>query len=138
MKSYKINKILVPVDFSALSDKAIQTAVAISKRQLASITLMYVVEHTYLYFSPEASTVVGAGSVLQQLLKDANENLGTIAKKLRVNHDIVVNHIVQTGNPADEICRWAFHKRMDLIVNGYSWRFRFARVLHGVYCLSRC
>ncbi|MBL7862212.1 MAG: universal stress protein [Cyclobacteriaceae bacterium] len=116
MKNYEINKILVPVDFSTLANNAIQTAIAMSKRQLATITLMYVVENTYVLFPPEAS--VAAGALLPQLVHDANQNLGTLAKELRVKHDIVVNHIVQSGNPADEICRWALHKKMDLIVMG--------------------
>lgn len=116
MNNYEINKILVPVDFSTLANNAIQTAIAMSKRQLSTITLMYVIENTYVLFPPEAS--VAAGALLPQLVQDANQNLSTLAKELRVKHDIVVNHIVQSGNPADEICRWALHKKMDLIVMG--------------------
>ncbi len=116
MKKYEINKILVPVDFSTLANNAVQTAVAISKRQLATITLMYVVENAYVLFPPEVSGA--AGTLLPQLVKDANDNLSKLARELRVKHDIVVTHIVQSGNPADEICRWALHKKMDLIVMG--------------------
>ena len=116
MKSYEINKILVPVDFSTLSNNALQTAIAMSTRQLATITLMHVIENTFTLFPPEAGAALG--TILPQLVKDANDNLGNLAKELRVKHDIVVNHIVQTGNPADEVCRWAFHKKIDLIVMG--------------------
>lgn len=116
MKKYEINRILVPVDFSTLAKQAMETAVAISKRQLATITLMYVVENTFVLLPPEVSGA--AGTLLPQLVKDANENLSNLAKELRVKHDIVVNHIVQSGNPADEICRWALHKKMDMIVMG--------------------
>jgi nucleotide-binding universal stress UspA family protein len=41
-----------------------------------------------------------------------------LAKKIRTHHDLVINHIVQSGNPADEICRWALHKNSNLIVMG--------------------
>ena len=116
MSTYQIKKILVPVDFSTLANNAIETAIAMSKRQLATITLMHVIENTYVLFPPEANGA--AGALLPQLVKDANENLSHRAKELRVKHDIVVNHIVQAGNPADEICRWALHKKMDLIVMG--------------------
>ncbi len=116
MKKYEINTILVPVDFSTVAYNAMQTAVAISKRQLSTITLMYVVENTFVLFPPEISAA--AGSLLPQLVKDANENLSNLAKDLCTKHDIVVNHIVQSGNPADEVCRWALHKKMDLIVMG--------------------
>jgi len=113
---YEIRKILVPVDFSPLANQAIETAIAVSKRQLATLTLIYVVENTFILFPPEAHA--GSSPLLPKLIKDANENLGNLAKELRTKHDIVVNHVVQSGNPADEICRWAHHKNMDLIIMG--------------------
>lgn len=116
MKTYEIKRVLVPIDFSPVSLNALQTAIAICKRQLASLTLIYVVENTYTLFPPEAGGI--AGTILPDLVNGANENLNELAKKVRVEHDIVVNHIVQTGNPADEVCRWALHKEINMIVMG--------------------
>lgn len=113
---FHIKRILVPIDFSPLARNALETAIAISKRQLSAITLIHVVENTYVLFPPEAGGASGA--LLPELVKNANKNLSELAKELRVEHDIVVNHIVQSGNPADEICRWALHKSCDLIVMG--------------------
>lgn len=116
MEGYEIRKILVPVDFSPIATNALETAIAMCKRQLSTLTLIYVIENSYLLFPPEAG---GAGAaVFPQLQKDANENLANLCKELRVKHDIVINHIVQAGNPADEICRWALHKKYDLVVMG--------------------
>jgi nucleotide-binding universal stress UspA family protein len=116
METYKIKKVLVPIDFSTVSINALETAVAICKRQLATLTLIHVVENTYVLFPPEAGGATGA--ILPDLVKNANETLNELAKKLRTNHDLVINHIVQSGNPADEICRWALHKEFNLIVMG--------------------
>jgi nucleotide-binding universal stress UspA family protein len=116
METYKIKKVLVPIDFSTVSLNALETAVAICKRQLATLTLIHVVENTYVLFPPEAGGATGA--ILPDLVKNANETLNELAKKLRTNHDLVINHIVQSGNPADEICRWALHKELNLIVMG--------------------
>ncbi|MBK5277602.1 MAG: universal stress protein [Bacteroidia bacterium] len=116
MKAYEINKVLVPIDFSQISLNALETAVAICKRQLATLTLIHVVENTYVLFPPEAGGAVGV--ILPELVKTANENLNELAKSLRSKHDLVINHIVQSGNPADEICRWALHKEASLIVMG--------------------
>ncbi len=116
MTQYKINKILVPVDFSAVANNALETAIAMSKRQLATLTLIHVIENSYVLFPPEAGGAVSA--ILPRLVKDANDNLSNMAKEIRVKHDIVVSHIVQSGNPADEICRWALYKSVDLIVMG--------------------
>jgi nucleotide-binding universal stress UspA family protein len=54
MDSYIINKVLVPIDFSPVSLNALETAIAICKRQLATLTLIHVVENTYVLFPPEA------------------------------------------------------------------------------------
>ena len=116
MNTYEIKRVLVPIDFSPVASNALQTAIAICKRQLASLTLIHVIENTYVLFPPEASAA--AGVILPEMVKNANENLNNIAKDLRVKHDLVINHIVQSGNPADEICRWALHKEISLIVMG--------------------
>ncbi len=116
MKIYEIKKVLVPIDFSSVSLNALESAIAICKRQLATLTLIHVVENTYVLYPPEAGGI--ASAVLPELIKNANENLNELAKKLRLKHDIVINHIVQSGNPADEICRWAIYKESDLIVMG--------------------
>ncbi|MDZ4714806.1 MAG: universal stress protein [Cytophagales bacterium] len=116
MNTHEIRNVLVPIDFSEVSLNALETAVAICKRQLAKLTLIHVVENTYVLFPPEAGGA--SGVILPELIKNATENLNNLAKKLRTNHDIVINNIVQSGNPADEICRWAHHKDCDLIVMG--------------------
>ena len=116
MDTYEIKKILVPIDFSPIAKNALQTAIAVCKRQLATLTLIHVIENSYVLYPPEAGGV--AAAILPELVKNANDSLSAMAKELRVQHDLVVNHIVQSGNPADEICRWAFHKEIDLIVMG--------------------
>ncbi|MBP9927080.1 MAG: universal stress protein [Cyclobacteriaceae bacterium] len=116
MKTYEIKSILVPIDFSPVANNAMETAIAICKRQLATLTLIHVVENTYVLYPPEAGGATG--SILPEMIKQANEGLSKLAKKIRLDHDLVVNHIVQSGNPADEICRWALHKEIDLIVLG--------------------
>ncbi len=116
MNTYEIKRVLLPIDFSDVSLNALETAIAICKRQLATLTLINVVENTYVLFPPEAGGI--AGAILPELVKNANENLNALAKDIRKNHDVVVNHIVQSGNPADEVCRWALHKESSLVVMG--------------------
>lgn len=116
MEAYKIRKILVPVDFSPIAHNALETAIAMCKRHLSTLTLIYVIENSYLLFPPEAGGA--SADVFPQLQKDANDNLAKLSKDLRVKHDIVINHIVQAGNPADEICRLVLHKKYDLVVMG--------------------
>ena len=41
-----------------------------------------------------------------------------LAKKIETNDRIVAEQVVQTGNPGDEVCRWAVQHEVDLIVMG--------------------
>lgn len=116
MKIFEINKILVPIDFSEVSLNALETALAISKRQLATLTLIHVIENKYTLYPPEAGGF--PGNILSEIIEGANESLNELAKNIRLKMDVVVNHIVLSGNAADEICRWALHKEIDLIVMG--------------------
>ncbi|MDH4091215.1 MAG: universal stress protein [Cyclobacteriaceae bacterium] len=116
MEKYEIRRVLVPVDFSQVAVNALETAVAICKRQLTTLTLIHVVENTFRLVPPEAGATVA--NILPGLVKKANESLNELAKRIRTKHDLVVNHVVQSGNPADEICGWAHQKEVDLIVMG--------------------
>lgn len=113
---YSIRNVLAAVDFSPLGFNALQTAIAISKQHQASLTVIHVIENSYVLSSPETGDVTG--NVLQQVIHNADKNLGELAEYLRNEHGISVDHAVQSGNPADEICRWSLHHHADLIVAG--------------------
>ncbi|MEP7323164.1 MAG: universal stress protein [Saprospiraceae bacterium] len=114
MKTLEIKRVLVPIDFSEVSLNALESAIAICKIQLSTLTLIHIVENNFMLFSQELSGL--NGNILSDLMKIAEDQLSKLAKKIRVKHDIVVNHIVQPGNPADETCMFAVQKQSDLIV----------------------
>lgn len=99
-----IKKILVPIDFSPLSDNALSTAIAICKRQLATLTLLHVVEDS--------------DAVPDQKLREAMDMLNIQAREFRLREDLVINHVVCTGDPSEEICLHAKNEAFDLIVMG--------------------
>jgi len=101
---HEIKKILVPINFSPLSDNALSTAIAICKRQLATLTLIHVVEEPYPF--------------QDQKLKEAMDMLSIQAREFRLREDLVINHIVRTGDPSEEICLHAKEEAFDLIVMG--------------------
>lgn len=113
--SLQFKKILVPIDFSKTSQKALNQAVALAQQSKAALVLVHVVT-----FSVAAS--VEQFSVIdwyQSLIKDAKKNL----EKLKKNLSLSVETVVETGVPFDVICKIAKKKKADLIVittHGYS------------------
>jgi nucleotide-binding universal stress UspA family protein len=75
----RIRRILVPVDFSAHSLKALDEAVDFSQPYKAELILMFAVERGY-YESP--MLVPDSGALLEQQAKAAEEKLEEIARSL--------------------------------------------------------
>src|SRR3954469_13981980 len=112
-----LRSILVPLDFSKSSAKALVYAAALAKQFGAKITPLYVIE------LPE---VVG----LFQLLLDDDEmneacraKLAKFLRKAAIPGELVNAGVVRTGKPPREIAEAARTLKVDLIVistHGYS------------------
>jgi nucleotide-binding universal stress UspA family protein len=120
MKSLNIKNVLVPVDFSPMSMRAIDSAKWLTSRFGADLHLVHVRESYYpLGFSPEPiglpaaipdSFVTISQDIEQRLLRDL-QGLGAIS-------GVPANHChIRHGAPVfDEICRCAREVGADLIV----------------------
>jgi nucleotide-binding universal stress UspA family protein len=109
----QINSILIPTDFSELSESALKVGIAIAKRQNAEVTLLHVVD-----LLPNLLPT-------QVLLTDPLEVLSRMEEKLKelsekIQKDTGVKAIVKAlkGTPSDSICKFAYEENMSLIVMG--------------------
>jgi nucleotide-binding universal stress UspA family protein len=108
---FKIERILVPVDFSSASKEALDYAVSLAKQFRAAIHLVHV------YPPDEASSVPGAGHLLLQsaeTIERLNEELTGIHRK-HVPTFRPENCQVRAGQPYQEIVRLAREIDADLI-----------------------
>ncbi len=108
---FKIERILVPLDFSPASTEALDYAVSLAKQFRAAIHLVHV------YPPDEASSVPGAGHLLLQsaeAIELLNEELTGIHRK-HVPTFRPENCHVRTGQPYQEIVSLAREIDADLI-----------------------
>ncbi|WP_347550962.1 universal stress protein [Pseudalkalibacillus hwajinpoensis] len=113
MKKY--NKVLVAIDGSDLSIKALNEAIAMAKEN-PSLEVDVV---TALNPTAQISSAVVYASILNELRKEAVDMLKGISEKLEVqlpNHK--VKTIVLEGNPGNEIVKYADENNRDLIIMG--------------------
>jgi nucleotide-binding universal stress UspA family protein len=129
----KLNKILVPTDFSEVGNGAVDYAINLAKTNRAKITLMTVIgdlpqtaeEKMMLRVSVESveadnkKQIDTATVKLKQLVKPA------VAKSLRVQF------LVRDGKPFVEILRAANEIRADLIVMSSHGHSRLAEIFLG-------
>lgn len=105
-------RILVPLDFSITSLRALKTAVPLARQNGAQLMLLNVVEA-----NPYATGMEGAVLVVPDadLVRSAEAELPRIARRL-VPKTVKATTLVAKGRPADVIVTVAEEKGIDLIV----------------------
>src|ERR1051326_135451 len=114
-----LKRILVPVDFSEPSRKALQYAQRMAATFGAGITLLYVLEP--IPYPNDFGMSYPLITDNTELLKTATEQLNALAAELAGAEPAKV--LVRNGNAAQQICAAAQELNIDLIVistHGYS------------------
>jgi nucleotide-binding universal stress UspA family protein len=109
--SERINRILVPVDFSAPSREMLKFAVAFATQFRASLVLLHVVNR----INVPSRVVYYATRMQMTVLHEGMTKLAEWARRL-VPADIQAEQIVRAGEPYDVIRAVARRERADLII----------------------
>ncbi len=115
MKEFKLETILVPVDFSDTSNKALQYAIELSKLTQARLVLVHVVEITGVTVPYEVITL---GVITEQMMDESKFKLKTLSEEIRKEHNLSVKQISTSGNVYENIIRAAHLQDADLIIMG--------------------
>jgi len=112
---FKISTILVPIDFSPLSRKALQYAVPFARKHEARIVLVHVVEPVYYPESYLATLPPEIEDVNIERARSAKQQLAELRKD-DIGSEIPADVLVETGRPWNEIINVAKDENVDLIV----------------------
>jgi nucleotide-binding universal stress UspA family protein len=108
-----IKKILVPIDFSEYSKKALQYAFQLAKQFNSHLSLIYVIEPV-IYPADFSMGQVALPSIDVEMNARAKEELENLAQKEIA--DLEVKTIIKTGKPFVEIIETAAEEDIDLII----------------------
>jgi nucleotide-binding universal stress UspA family protein len=120
---FNLKKILVPVDFSDCSNKALVYATALAKQFEAELTLMHVVE---IYPGPPELILPEPNLYASQC---GRKNLEVL--RLAVGHAAPCEVLLRTGVPHSEITLAAKELESDLIILSTHGHTGVARVILG-------
>ena len=126
----KVEKILVPVDFSRCSRSALEYAVFLAEKLGSSVVALHVWEAPY-YLLPDA-TVYVPGREQQTLAQVAEVESGKqMAVLLRAyeGHEVPVTGRIESGEPTKQILEEG--KDFDLIVMGTHGRTGLSHLFLG-------
>jgi nucleotide-binding universal stress UspA family protein len=126
-----INRILVPVDFSAHSEKAVRYATTLADRFGARVSLLHVVEDPFVTGAWRAEAFVpNMPELLDELVKAAQTQIGELKGHLAAR-GFVVDTTVITGQPAHSIVEMAKAGAFDLVVMGTHGRTGLSHAFMG-------
>ena len=124
---FRIRNVLVPIDFSECSRKALRYALAFAKEHEAGITLLYVVSTNFAMGEPSSMEYVQFTSELR--LKSQKE-LQTLAAA-EAHGEVIAQSVVRVGSPSAEIVHAAATLPADMIVISTHGRTGLKHLLIG-------
>ncbi|HCA81016.1 MAG TPA: universal stress protein [Bacteroidetes bacterium] len=125
----ELRRILVPIDFSDHSKKALQYAIPFAGQFKSSIDLLYVVEPT-IYPADFSFGQVGLPSVEDELRQRGEEELKALIKN-EIGTRVKARFAVRTGKAFNEIDQYARAEGIDLVIIATHGHSGMEHVLFG-------
>lgn len=130
------DKILLPTDGSANSEKAIIHAVNMANDENSEILVLNVVDSVYLSGLPEEELITDTEIVLERESKRVTHRVEKIIEKYEEELDIEpgkikIETLTMEGNAADVILKISEEKDVDLVVMASSGKHMIDRFLLG-------
>ena len=113
-RTLRLQKILVPTDFSDYAAKALDYAIAFAERHQAEIILLHVVEPTY-YAEFDQSVPPNLFELQRDLVRSRHDHLNRIGRE-KVGSRVAHRAVVHLGNPYAVIVETAKAMEADLII----------------------
>jgi nucleotide-binding universal stress UspA family protein len=134
-KSLDLKSILVAIDFTEASDKALQHGIAIARHYRATLYIVYVV-------SSMGFTLSGPDAV-ELAAKASERNIQSLVAEMAsagMLNGVEARTIVLTGNLEEQVGSFARAQQVDLIVVSTHGRRGMARLLFGsmAQLISKC
>jgi nucleotide-binding universal stress UspA family protein len=142
-----VQNILVPIDYSGDSQRALQWGASLAEKYGAKLLLLHIIPKSVEEVFPEGGAFVSPTSsfhevrapgtqpfrrqpIIIDLVDKANTELRDFADK-NLKGTVPVQSMVAGGSPAEEILRTAREEKADLIVMGTHGRTGFRHLLLG-------
>lgn len=126
----RYKKILVPLDGSGWSQRAIPHAVDIARDNQASLILLHVFRPPAWEYTPEIA-LAGQEPQVQQMRDQMKQYLIGLRAELRGEQITVQTHMIEGQGVARLVCEYVESEDVDLIVMSTRGRSGLSRVLFG-------
>ena len=123
-----VRSIVVPLDFSPESRRALTYAISLARRLDARLTLLHVVEPVA---APNFAAPIPLAMENDRVMAAAQSELEKLARKEKIPRELLEKSVVRFGRSFHEITDAARTRKADLIVIATHGRTGFKRALLG-------
>lgn len=135
MKTNKILKVLIALDYNPTAQKVAESGFSMAKAMKAEITLLHVISDPVYYYSTEYSPIMGFNGFLEasQLNVDGLKNAALQYLDKTAHHlgDKTIRTLIIEGDFAESILKTAKEIHSDIIILGSHSRKWLENVLMG-------
>ena len=125
----RMNRILVPVDFSGCSRAGLQYAIGFANEVGARIILLHATYLGYIY-SSEGTALYDVHGLQQAASKSAERQMRELVRAAKFGR-VKFETVLTSGSPALDICSFAKDGDIDLIITSTHGRTGFQHILIG-------
>ncbi len=135
MKTNKILKVLIALDYNPTAQKVAETGFSMAKAMEAEITLLHVISDAVYYSTPEYSPIMGFSGFLEtgplQTEELKNAAMQYLDKTRHHLGDKTIRTLIKEGDFAESILKTAKETHSDIIILGSHSRKWLENVLIG-------
>lgn len=126
----KLKKILCPTDFSEASFEALTCAIGLARSARSKLILLYVVNQKMLSEGLSLARVSAPEALGKELADEGRRRLKTLIP-VGERNGLDWESDVRSGNPAQEVIRYAKENGVDMIVIGSAGHSGVDRMIFG-------
>jgi nucleotide-binding universal stress UspA family protein len=114
---FEPKKILVPLNFTERSEKALEQAVDIAERYNSTIFLLYVIENPIVQYPVDLSMPEMTHRIIEtEIINETMEKLHEVGERKIISRNIKVDYDFKEGMAYNEILKEQTEKEIDLII----------------------
>jgi len=127
---FKLKKILCPTDFSEASFEALKYAISLARSTQSKLILMYVVNQKMLSEGLSLARVSAPEALGKEIADEARRRLKMLVP-VEERKGLDWETDIRSGNPAQEVIRYAKENNIDMIVIGTAGHSGIDRMMFG-------
>ena len=124
------SKILVPVDGSEISFRALEAALFLAKKLGSDITTIHITEDIPLTYI-DSEKLLNNLTEISMACKSRGQEILTKCSEIAIKNELTINTVLLQGNPATIVVDYSENGKYDIVIMGSHGMGKFKKLILG-------